>query len=628
MRARQREKKVKLKQSIVGRVSFANGLVFLIAFLSMMAVLLISESIFLLKKNQEMMAVTVSNTVKLTDNTLKDMGRISLICFSDDEVQHIMQTYKEAGYREQADDIGYLDQLYTSMVEIRGDIEGISLTDNEYLFYHKDLLSSRILQQDDRSFINKLEMIEKGKTKVGGCSIYIGNFAGYFNYRQTSRLDPFEKNYLYLIRPVRSFKPFQKIGHIVLTTKISHIRDIIDQNVHNLQGEDARYIFSSGEDVVVCSDDGSFIGDTVSSLTENMKTIKTMGRNGSLVKYNGQLGWMVSETSEYSECTFTLIIPMTVIMASLKKPISFAILISLLFAVVTVFISRYITKQRLRRLQVLAENLSGFNEKNLSERYRVTVDDEIGQVETAINHMLDYIDQLVEKEYKNKIKLQHNRIFEQNLAMRYLKSQINPHFLYNTLDTIRIMAALNGDNKAAEMLMELVTFYRKGTETVNQFVPLKEEVIMLRAYLNLMHYRYEGLRYGFDIPDDLFEVQTPNFVLQPLVENSLLHGFKNRGYHGNLKISCCSKGDQIEIDIQDDGVGMDDATLHDLNAVTYDDSETTLEGSAGRHIGIQNVKARLHIYYGESGRLFFERNSTGGSTVHVYFLKKNILTQK
>ena len=195
-------------------------------------------------------------------------------------------------------------------------------------------------------------MIEKGKTKVGGCSIYIGNFAGYFNYRQTSRLDPFENNYLYLIRPVRSFKPFQKIGHIVLTTKISHIRDIIDQNVHNLQGEDARYIFSSGEDVVVCSDDGSFIGDTVSSLTENMKTIKTMGRNGSLVKYNGQLGWMVSETSEYSECTFTLIIPMTVIMASLKKPISFAILISLLFAVVTVFISRYITKQRLRRLQV------------------------------------------------------------------------------------------------------------------------------------------------------------------------------------------------------------------------------------------------------------------------------------
>ena len=120
MRARQREKKVKLKQSIVGRVSFANGLVFLIAFLSMIAVLLISESIFLLKKNQEMMAVTVSNTVKLTDNTLKDMGRISLICFSDDEVQHIMQTYKEAGYREQADDIGYLDQLYTSMVEIRG----------------------------------------------------------------------------------------------------------------------------------------------------------------------------------------------------------------------------------------------------------------------------------------------------------------------------------------------------------------------------------------------------------------------------------------------------------------------------------------------------------------------------
>lgn len=114
------------------------------------------------------------------------------------------------------------------------------------------------------------------------------------------------------------------------------------------------------------------------------------------------------------------------------------------------------------------------------------------------------------------------QIHVKKMSMLYLKSQVNPHFLYNTLDTIRIQAQLNGDKKVADLLMRLVDFFRISVKVDRQMVALDDELELLEAYMDLMCYRYPNLHCEYDIDPDLGGSLVPNFILQPLVENSLL----------------------------------------------------------------------------------------------------------
>ena len=119
-------------------------------------------------------------------------------------------------------------------------------------------------------------------------------------------------------------------------------------------------------------------------------------------------------------------------------------------------------------------------------------------------------------------------LIEQKMSMLYLKSQVNPHFLYNTLDTIRIQAHLNQDKQVADMLMELVDFFRLSVKVDQQMVTVDDELELLEAYMDLMCYRYPKIQCEYHIDPDLGGALVPNFILQPLVENSMLHGLKNK----------------------------------------------------------------------------------------------------
>lgn len=129
---------------------------------------------------------------------------------------------------------------------------------------------------------------------------------------------------------------------------------------------------------------------------------------------------------------------------------------------------------------------------------------------------------------------------EQKLSMLYLKSQVNPHFLYNTLDAIRIQAQLDGDKPVADLLMRLVDFFRPSVKVDRPMVTLDDELELLEAYLELMCVRYPELQCDYDVDPELGGAQVPNFILQPIAENSLLHGLKDKGYRGRVAIAAQS----------------------------------------------------------------------------------------
>ena len=206
---------------------------------------------------------------------------------------------------------------------------------------------------------------------------------------------------------------------------------------------------------------------------------------------------------------------------------------------------------------------------------------------------------------------------EQKMSMLYLKSQVNPHFLYNTLDTIRIQAQLNGDKAVADLLMRLVDFFRLSVKVDRPMVSLDDELELLEAYMELMCYRYPELECEYDIDPELGGMQVPNFILQPIVENSLLHGLKNKGYRGKVRISAqkTSEG-MLEIQVSDSGSGFAEGKKAAIDEMlrSYAKQAPKLTGNS---IGILNVQKRIKLLCGREYGLSYTENPAGGVTAHL-----------
>lgn len=213
-----------------------------------------------------------------------------------------------------------------------------------------------------------------------------------------------------------------------------------------------------------------------------------------------------------------------------------------------------------------------------------------------------------------------SELTEQRMSMLYLKSQINPHFLYNTLDSIRIRAQLSGDKEVADLLMRLVDFFRLSVKTNKQMVSLDEELELLEAYMELMCSRYPQLKVEYDIDPDLSETLVPNFILQPIVENSLLHGLKNKGYQGLVKVSALKVNEtQFEIQVYDTGSGFSAGEKERVEAMlrNYARTPAKLEGNS---IGVLNVQKRIKLLCGRDCGLSYTENEEGGLTAHLLLL--------
>ena len=210
-----------------------------------------------------------------------------------------------------------------------------------------------------------------------------------------------------------------------------------------------------------------------------------------------------------------------------------------------------------------------------------------------------------------------SELTEQRMSMLYLKSQINPHFLYNTLDSIRIRAQLSGDKEVADLLMRLVDFFRLSVKTNKQMVSLDEELELLEAYMELMCSRYPQLQVEYDVDPDLSEVLVPNFILQPIVENSLLHGLKNKGYQGLVKVSALKVNQtQFEIQVYDTGSGFAPGAKERVEAMlrNYARTPAKLEGNS---IGVLNVQKRIKLLCGRECGLRYTEHEEGGLTAHL-----------
>lgn len=241
--------------------------------------------------------------------------------------------------------------------------------------------------------------------------------------------------------------------------------------------------------------------------------------------------------------------------------------------------------------------------------------DEISVLTRNFNNMITEIGILVEDIKKN----------QENLRMievRLLQAQINPHFLYNTLDTIVWLAEAGRKEEVVAMVTYLSDFFRTTLSGGKDVITVEDEKRHIESYLKIQKFRYQDvLDYEIFMDEDILGVQIPKLMLQPLVENALAHGIRNKRGKGKIEVTGKREGEDIVFQVADDGKGMDREELFRLRQSIADNKSTV---SDRRGFGIVNVNQRIRSYYGEKYGIVFQSALGEGTIATVRISAKNI----
>lgn len=278
----------------------------------------------------------------------------------------------------------------------------------------------------------------------------------------------------------------------------------------------------------------------------------------------------------------------------------------LLVALVLVYTISLLTSNRLLRL---SRQLNQVALGNLNVVSHIDGTDEIGQLSRQFNYMVASINQLIKQVIESNEKNSTLEIAQREIKLKMMASQIHPHFLFNALESIRMNAHLRGEKEIANIVRLLGKLMRKNLEVGRERAPIKEEIEMIRSYLEIQKFRYEDrLEYEITLDPAAAEVMIPPLIIQPLVENSVVHGLENK--EGTVHVSIAitlTENQEIQVIVMDDGIGMKEGRLSEIMEVI-----TKAEEEEQGRIGLRNVQQRLTLYYGaEHGLSISSREGEG-----------------
>ncbi len=258
--------------------------------------------------------------------------------------------------------------------------------------------------------------------------------------------------------------------------------------------------------------------------------------------------------------------------------------------------------KKLRRLMRKAE------EGDLNVRFNYNGRDEIGQLGDSFNRMIDEIRNLIEMVYVEQKS-------KREAELKTLQAQIKPHFLYNTLDTIQWMAQVHKADDIVEVVDALTKLFRIGINKGNEMISVKEELEHIKSYLIIQKIRYEEkLDYEISFEDSILEYKVIKLILQPLVENAIYHGVKEKRGTGKIYITVEKHEKGICLSISDNGAGMSEARLQEIQAMLNSDNL----GNRNPGYGTFNVQNRIRLSFGNQYGLSFTSKAGEGTTVRVF----------
>ncbi|MBQ8639925.1 MAG: sensor histidine kinase [Lachnospiraceae bacterium] len=544
---------------------------------SMMLYLVVSYDTMTQRRQMENIATAVSYDLT---STVETAVNVTVDVSTNKTINRFLNTSYENNVKYYAE---YYSLLMSGMFRCRGlgnSADLMIFSSNETLVSGGDIASQKLVENEEwyQAFINS------GREVL----LY-----PYFNDRLDLTFAINSKRRISLIRRMGLYSPGWE--HII---KLD-----IDYNALSRDFLNAGYSNS----VYVC------FGDKI--LFSNVKD--TVGNNdfGSWAAAEGTVGYQ-SQISLYGQCFDIYVMESQVsILDRLSQMYPYLLVILAVSLLFPLFPMLMINRSLTRRLFALREAFSRADNEHL-ETIEVRGKDEIGDLTRDYNKMITRIRQLIEEVYLEKLKRQDIDMARQRAELLALHSQVNPHFMFNAMESIRMHSLLKGEHETADVLEDLAILMRKSVEWGMDNITIREEMTFVQAYLKLQKYRFgEKLSYRFEIDEECLMCRIPKLTIVTFVENSCVHGLENSSRSGWVFISVKKREEEICIEVEDTGTGIAEDYRIQLQEKMQNMNIETLEQSES--IGILNACLRLRMFSGNQARFELESEEKVGTTISI-----------
>lgn len=416
-----------------------------------------------------------------------------------------------------------------------------------------------------------------------------------------------DKDNYYAFSVIRELKQvnfdLSPIGFIVFDTNITafdrQFRDVDDVTK-------GKTILVDENDKVIYASDGSLVTRDLSG-DESIKRA-TKDRGSFPITIDGKSYITTYAKSSLTNWKLLVYVPMAEAKRQAVVTRNVTLLTSAAFVMLALLIAIAISYALTRPLSKIKKLMQEVQTGNLDVSFNQKYRDEVGLLGRHFNIMVNRVRDLLEE-----VKLTQTRKKEAEYAA--LQSQINPHFIYNTLETIRMKAELNDDEEVADMTFTLGKLLRYGVNHEEQLATIGQELEHLNNYIALQNLRFSNkFRLVTDIPERDYGLQCVKLMFQPIVENAIHHAFKNRLTTGTIRISVSREGEDVVFLVADDGDGMDAPRLRSVRERMTGQSPPV---TGPRGIGLRNVHERIKIQYGEGYGLQIDSRADKGTTVTI-----------
>lgn len=296
----------------------------------------------------------------------------------------------------------------------------------------------------------------------------------------------------------------------------------------------------------------------------------------------------------------------------------FIIFLFLTTSILAVFFALWFSKGITQPIQTLAYAAREVSQGDLrGEPIMIESSDELKDLGDAFNHMRDNIHHLVE-EIKDQSELDQ---LLKDMEIKQLQNQINPHFLFNTLNTLSKMAYLEEAKTTSVLIESVATMLRHSLGEIDKNVTLEDEVEVVKGYFHIQKTRFaERIDFELNIDETCLDSIIPRMTLQPLIENAFIHGIEEREEGGTIAIRIYHAKNDVIVEVKDDGVGMNEETIHEIMTMA-DREEEHVGHSTG--IGLTNVMRRLQLFYKMDDVLTIDSAPGKGTVIQIYIPKEN-----
>lgn len=578
--------------SIKNRIS----ILFIILSFMLLIILTISASIF---SSHSLIKKTIDDTVKNLnlvsgkfDIVFDNVENYSKIAIRNRDVQEILFSTASRGRRATYEEQKLVTKALRSIIEPKTNIDAMFIYD-----YGDNIFDSGNIQFEEKQMNRYVkECLSMPTNSFKGLIMWMGTHES--PYQKTEQ----KQDIISFFRKLVHEDTGKPIGTLEICINQKYLSSLYSEIK---LGKNGHIFVIDNNGVVISSSEKNELYKSISmepyykwvKMSSGGGRIFDMGKDDYLVicKHYSRLDWTIIGLVPTNEIIYESIF--------LRNKIFSVGIICILFAV---FMSMMLSSSITRPIIKLKDAIKLVGEGNLEVKVDNKFKDEIGVLMQEFNRMVRKTSELMQRIIDEQQK-------KKKYELALLNSQINPHFLCNTLECICGLAGLGRNADIINIVQELALFYRGVLSKGSEIIPLKEEIGITERYLKILKMRYgDQLEYEFDIDKRVFKYQTLKLLLQPLVENSVYHGLKNKRGKGYVKIKgfINDSGKKIHLDVIDNGAGIKPEKVGRI----FEEREADCDL---RGFGLKNIDERIKVYFGSNYGLSIKSTYGEGTTVSI-----------